>query len=122
LRDALAYLRQSLGAPVPEEVLSDLQSTPTSRLERQFYIIRLGPNDALRTFPVLWHWFGSLCSECDGNPFQRIAQFLQYLRCLWGVSRTRDVPAHFVGRLVRRTYQLAKWRLRRKWAATRPAE
>jgi hypothetical protein len=122
LRDALAYLRQSLGAPVPEEVLSDLQSAPTSRLERQFYRIRLGPNDALRTFPVLWHWFGSLCSECDGNPFQRIAQFLQYLQCLWGVSRTRDVPAHFVGRLARRTYQLAKWRLRRKWAATRPAE
>jgi hypothetical protein len=122
LRDALAYLRQSLDAPVPAEVLSDLQNAPTSRLERQFYRIRLGPNDALRTIPVLWHWCGSLRMACDGTIFQRLAQFLHYLRSLWGISRTRDIPSHLAERLIRRTYQLFRWRLRGKWAATRPAE
>jgi hypothetical protein len=106
LQDTLGYLRQSMAAPIPIEVLRELQSAPTSRLERQFYRIRLGPNDALRTLPVLWHWLGSLRSECAGNPFRRLAQFLQYLQCLWGLSRKRDVPTHFTGRLIRRLCQL----------------
>lgn len=121
MRDALTYLHGSLHAPVPAEVLSALRDAPTSRFERQSYRIRLGPGDALKTLPILRHWIESLRSDCDGSFLQRLAQFLRYLQCLWGVSRMRYVPTHFAARLFKRTYQLARLCLRGRSPATRAA-
>jgi hypothetical protein len=118
LRDTLHYLHQSLGAPVPLDVLRELQDAPTSSLERRFYKIGLGPNGALRTFPVVCHWLNSLRFDCEGNLLQRLWQFVQYLQSLWGLNRRRDVPLHFTGRVIKRMYQLLNWRLRGKWTTT----
>lgn len=119
--DTLGYLQQMLGAPIPMEALRDLQNTSTSSLERRFYQIRLGPDSALKTLPVAWHWWHSLRFDCEGNLLQRLWQFLRYLQSLWGLKRMRDVPVHFAGKLVKRVYQLINWRTRGNWTTARPA-
>ena len=106
MRDTLKYLFETLDAPVPEDVLRDLQNEPTSTRELQFYKIRLGPDAALKTLPITWHWLECLFIDCRGNIFQRLSQFMKYLQSLWGLENLRDVPLHFVGRIRKRAYEL----------------
>jgi len=115
MRDTLTYLVDTLAAPVPPAVLRELHNEPTSMRERQFYKIRLEPNNALKTIPVTWHWVECLVLECRGNVFQRLSQFMKYLQSLWALDRLRDVPLHFVGRIRRRLYELLEWRFSNRW-------
>lgn len=105
MRDTLSYLSNLLGAGIPLEVLNNLKNTPTSKLERTFYQIRLGPNDALKTLPVLWHWINSLWFDCDGYLPRRLLQFLQYLQSLWKIKRLWHVPYYLVAKPMKRIYR-----------------
>ena len=118
MRETLAYLDRLLDAPVPSHVLDSLQNTPTSRSERWFYQIRSGPNDALKTLPVLGHWANSLRTECDGHLHQRLWQFSQYLQTLWSVKHAWQVPFVLVAKPFRRIYQTLKVSLRNHGSPT----
>jgi hypothetical protein len=111
----LGYLTDTLEAPVPPEVLRELQSEPRSARELIFYKIRLSPNSALKTIPVTWHWLECLVIECRGNLIERLAQFLKYLQSLWGLETAGDVPLHFIGRVNKRVYELVESRFQASW-------
>ena len=53
-RDALAYLRARLDAPVPAAVLTRLAGLPVSRLERFEFLLRQRPHRVLGELPLYW--------------------------------------------------------------------
>lgn len=108
MRDTLTYLHNLLDAPIPAEVLISLQSTPTSKVERWFYHIRLRPNDTLKMIPVLSHWINSLRIDCDGHLLHRLLQFSQYLQSLWSVKRQWQTAFYLVAKPIKRIYQTLK--------------
>jgi hypothetical protein len=104
MRETLAYLESFLAAPIPTETLSKLQNTPTSKLERWFYQIRLGPDDTLKTLPVVSHWINSFWFDCEGHLPDRLFQSLRYLQNLWKISRLWQVPFFLVAKPLKRIY------------------
>jgi hypothetical protein len=108
MRETLAYLVKLLDAPIPSRVVDSLQSTPTSKLERWFYHVRLGPNDTRKMPSVLLHWINSLRIDCEGNLFQRLLQFSQYLQSIWSVKRLWHVPFYLVAKPMMRIYTTFK--------------
>ena len=108
MRETLAYLDHLFKASIPSEVLNCLQNTTTSRAERWFYQIRLGPNDALKTLPVIAHWIDSLRKDCEGHLPQRLLKFAQYLRSLWSVKHTWQIPFVLFAKPFRRIYHTLK--------------
>jgi len=103
--DTLSYLENLLGASIPSEVLTDLKKMPVSKLERAFYQIRLGPNDTLKTLPVVWHWINSLWFDCVGQLPRRLFQFSRYLQSLWNIKQLWQVPFYLIAKPMKRIYQ-----------------
>ena len=118
MRDTLSYLSYLLDASIPREVLNSLQNTTTSKTERWFYQIRLGPNDALKTLPVMGHWINSVRKECEGHLPQRLLKFAQYLQTLWSVKHAWQVPFVLVAKPFRRIYETLKVSLRNHGSPT----
>lgn len=99
IREALAFLRDTLDAPVPDVVLASLRASQVSRLERFEYRARIRP----------WGWSGALprlvchylrLSGGAGQP-RGLQGFPRYLQRLYGLARLRDLPSAFWGRLLR---------------------
>jgi hypothetical protein len=116
--ETLAYLQDAMGVPIPRDVLKELREAPASKLERVFYRIRSGPNDALKTIPVVWHWANSLRVDCDGNAARRLMQLLRYFQSLWGVRRLWYVPFYLLTKPANRIYQTLKVTFRGRGSAS----
>ena len=108
MADTLGYLNDLLNACIPLEVIDELRRSPASRSDHWFYRVRLGNNDALKAVPVMWHWGGSLRSDCKGGFFHRLSQFFLYLRSLWSVEHTWQIPFYLVGKPLKRIYVTLK--------------
>jgi len=104
MADTLGYLNDLLNAYIPVELIGELRRSPVSKLDSWFYQARLGNNDALRSVPIMWHWSDSLRLECRGGSFHRLSQFFLYLRSLWSVKYTWQIPFYLVGKPLKRIY------------------
>lgn len=102
MRDTLGYLADVMDAAIPPKVLTELREMPVTKLERTFYRIRLTPNDALKTVPVLWHWINSLRLDCEGPLLHRLSLFSKYLQSLWSVKHLWQVPFYLVAKPLKR--------------------
>lgn len=102
LREALAFMRDTLDAPVPDVVLATLRASQVSRFERFEYRARIRP----------WGWYGALprlvchylrLSGSAGQPqgLQGLRGFPRYLQHLYGLARLRDLPSALWARLLR---------------------
>lgn len=97
----LIYLQTRFGAQVPASVLTDLQNTPITRLDRWEYRLVTRP---IRT-PVgvlLLHlsWFNRLRGESDLR--SGLIGFLDYFRRRWGLDNIRQVPVRIGTKLLHR--------------------
>jgi hypothetical protein len=108
LGETLAYLEDSLGARIPPDVVKELRDATTPKLERAFYRLRSGPNEALKMIPVTWHWANSLRFNCYGNPAARLIQFLRYIQSLWKVKHLWHLPLYFMTKPAKRICQAVK--------------
>jgi hypothetical protein len=93
LRDALRYLR-TLGAAVPADILGTLETVPASALER---LERRAVAREHRLLGVLLvHW----CNYLRSHEGARRGGFVPYLRDVWGLKSSADVPRAAANRAV----------------------
>jgi hypothetical protein len=92
---ALGYLRSTLDAPIPPEVVDELRRNPRSRVEAAGYRAATGDWD-LRGV-TRWHWF--LCRQVTPSRTRAILDFPKYMQLHLGYDRRRDLARHVVGRL-----------------------
>ena len=104
LRKALAFLRSALDAPVPEQVLTALQASPTSVVERLEYRARVRPWGRFGALPRQICHYLRLC-RAAGQPL-RLLGFPRYLQQIYGLARLRDLPPE-IGRRLRQTHRSA---------------
>lgn len=102
VRDALIYLRDRLGAPIPADAIDALRASPTTRADRLDYRLRttaypLGFSNVLRR---MWMWHRSL-SESP-RPLRLLASFPEFLRRYYELDSGWRVPAHAARRAWRR--------------------
>jgi hypothetical protein len=105
LREALRYLRQGLGAPIPDEVSRELYAVPTSRMERLEHRVRQGSKRAMGWLPwrlLQYRRYRRMTAARGGS--QRRLGLLEYLQHLWGLDRQREVLAYLMA--------YVRWRLR----------
>ena len=112
MRETLSYLDRLFEAGIPTEVLSQLEGSRTTRLERWSYRTRLGSNDSLKMTTVLWHWMNSLVVNCEGTLPQRLVQLSQYLQSLWSITGSWKIPIYLVMKPIKRLYSTIKLTLR----------
>ncbi len=85
MRDALAYLQDLLGIPIPSDVVKIISNIPASRLESTLYRLRAGEQPFLRKLNTLYYWY---CAWrlAHNSYHQRFLDFLRYLRCFGGAK------------------------------------
>ncbi len=101
LKAPLIYLQERFRAEVPARVMTDLQNTPVTRLNRWEYRVSTRP---LRdpTGGVILHvlWFNRLRGTSGLGP--GLVGFFDYLRRRWGLKHIGQVPVRMVREFVRR--------------------
>jgi hypothetical protein len=86
VRETLNYLVQHLDAPVPAEIMQQLNAAPVSRMEQWEFSYQLDDHDQkpLGYLPILWfhyrRWSGNV------GLGRQLAGFPDYLRRFWGVD------------------------------------
>jgi hypothetical protein len=99
LRGQLAYLRHTVDAAVPAEVLAALAAAPVSHLERLEH--GLGVGERLPSNSLLAHWFTHARSARAGA-VGALFSFPRYLQAIWHLERVSAVPGAAVARVRRR--------------------
>lgn len=95
----LAYLRETLAAPVPAPVLAVLERLPVSRLERVEYRMGNRPAGVLGELPGYWCNYQRLrMSEPVASPLD----FARYLQHTWRLRSVGDTLGGAVTRALRR--------------------
>lgn len=94
VRDGLQYLRDRLGASIPEDVLKRLcRLAPTKAERRSYEITKRKPNPGRR---LLFHWYNHQRLK-PRNPSVRDPEgFLTYLRKRWGLRSAWELPSYLV--------------------------
>jgi hypothetical protein len=120
LREALTYLRRTLDAPVPDDVLQELRTMPVPMVDRVVHAARMQPPE---------HW-GPWLTVCVGyvehrlslppgaGTLRALATLPGYYRRRWRARTVWSVPAALVFRAARRV----GWTMRRRgnpWPAQR---
>ncbi len=99
LTAALAYLRNSFAASVPDDVIRSLGERSSSRTERWAHRARVSPRLPGRKLAIVWERYGKLAAS--DSPEGGLSGVISFLQRLWGLDRRRDLPAE----LVRRTFR-----------------
>lgn len=96
VRDALAYLRHALDAPIPDEVLRELDAVRHSRRELAAYRISGRGGRLLGNLPatIAVH----LVATRGESVLRTAATLPRFLRAEWGLERLADLPGAFVTR------------------------
>jgi hypothetical protein len=97
--DALAFLRRSLGAAVPDAVLAALEATPVAGCDRLEYGAASWPTSTPRTAVVLWCDYLRLARY---NRRSASLSFAEYLSANWGLASVGELPFEFTRRVGRR--------------------
>jgi hypothetical protein len=90
LRDALVYLRTTVGAPVPPEVLGELERVPVSRRERLAHRAGAWTGRPLGRAPESLTRY--LRATANSSAPRALAQLPEFLREEWGLERRSQVP------------------------------
>ena len=107
VRNALDYLRDLLGACVPDSVLDRFHALPVSRGEEADYLAKLQPIERAGSLGKLWiHYRCALRAGRNASLPARILGFLRYLQFLWQIDHLWQVPFHVLFRAVRRLGKL----------------
>ena len=105
IRNALSYLSDTFAAPIPADILQDLQQAQVSRKEISRYQSRIRPPHFASDSLLLVRRYLQSTSRAElGHPLVGFPRFLQQV---WGLDRKRQVPVHIAS--------AALERLRRKW-------
>jgi hypothetical protein len=89
---ALAYLREELGAAVPERVLSHLESAPAPRHERAAFRASCRPDSPTRTLRMAWDRYRRL-RDLDTGAVPPPG-FLSFARRFWDLDSAWRLPLH----------------------------
>jgi len=97
LHDALAYLKASLGAAVPEDALEQLNRARVSELERRMQRAMRAAHALLGSLPILWHRYLFQREAWDGPSARDFLGFPVWLKrtlamdtrrlAVWAASR-----------------------------------
>jgi hypothetical protein len=106
MRETLAYLRESLFAPVPETTLEALWREPTSAADRVIYAITTSPRPSPGYALVLWR---SYSRAIPGAGFlRRLIGFPGHIRDLWGFKHFWQLPGFALGKIRERARNLRR--------------
>lgn len=110
VEQTLAYLHESMHAPVPEWVLQSLATTPTTRMERVENWIRSSPPEAEGTLAATLRWWPRVWWRHVSNVglAPAILGLPGMLQDIWGLENVWAVPgqaARRVWRILRGTSQ-----------------
>ena len=111
MRDALSYLKETLQAPVPPEVIERLGTLRPSRAEEIYYflVIRRHGLKTFRNIRFLWFYF--LHRYCISHPSREInrlgwldlaKKFIDYTQVRWRVKNYFQLPFYALWRVLRR--------------------
>lgn len=84
LRDSLNYLLHVVDAPVPADVLRNIQAMPVPRIEYMEYKINVSPRTRWTAALDLWCQHSRLMK--NGNLLHRLVGFPIFLQRMWGRS------------------------------------
>ena len=96
--EALAFLGERFGAPVPSPVVEELSRTQTRLHERVGHRAALSSPSLVWTICVVWDRYRRL-RDLD-TPFPRPRSFVDYARQTWGFERHRQLATHASRRVV----------------------
>jgi hypothetical protein len=103
LREALSYLRHGLDAPIPDEVLSELNAIRTPMMEHLEHRFRQGSKREIGWLPLSLFQYrryrqmtaAQARSEPPLGP-------MEYVQHLWGLDRRQQVPFAIIGYISKR--------------------
>jgi len=114
LSDTLAYLEKFENGSVPAKALELVKRRGVEgRMERFTYEVRLGPSRPLRAAAVLWQWSNTFRFSRRPGLRPKMIEFLSYLKCLWGIKHTWQVPLHIIHKSARALGGIAALGIRR---------
>jgi hypothetical protein len=97
LRDAMRYLVNTVGAPIPQEVVQKLESmpvSPTEQLEYQFYLKQLGTPGMRQTVQALYPQYRRTMQ--GKSWFTRVVGIPLFLQHYWNLDRPwQAIPRAF---------------------------
>jgi hypothetical protein len=99
LRETLGYLRERMGAPIPDAAMRELAAHPVSSLERFEGRVLSREHRVLGQFPLYW------CHHrrhANAGPLADALTFPHYLRHAWGLGSLRQIPLGILARGWRR--------------------
>ncbi len=107
MKEALRYLVDEFGAPVPDGVLREIESAPTAWIDRVEYRYKTVDyrKKSLGYLPV--HWFNYRRRESAAGSKASVAGFVKYVERLCGVEHLPALIAYATGRRLRR-FRLSK--------------
>ena len=94
----LLYLRDAFAAPVPDEVVGELQALPVSWLERVEYRVGNRPQGLLGELPSYWCNYRRLRRAAGGSPLG----FPRYLQQTWKLGSLGQVVGAALNRAAQR--------------------
>ena len=99
---ALRYLA-TLNVAIPQEVVTQLELAPVSRLERSAYYTNTRCFSALGWWPALWYCYLLYSPLHDGRSRAgQLAAFPRYVQYTWELRSLRDLPSVAFARGLRR--------------------
>lgn len=107
----LGYLAQHLDAPIPADVLAELENIPVSRMDRWEHEYQLVDHEprAFGYVPMLWFYHRRW--QRDATLLGQVFGFPDYLRRYWGGEGARELAGHFSATARRRlVHWLDVWR------------
>ena len=113
VREALSYLARVFGAPVPSDVLDELNAMRVSEVERKHYLVLTKRPGLLGSLPLRWYQY-RLQAEIPRrrNPMARLLGFIRH------VQRTENMsPRRLLTWVASRTAgRLGAWAVQKKTA------
>jgi hypothetical protein len=106
VRIALEYLCRTLHAPIPSDVLQDLDSVPISRAERWDYSAKTIPPHARDPFLVSWAYLREYHrAVMNESCARKILAFPGFIQSLWSVEHIWQLPFYAAVGAFRRIVQ-----------------
>ena len=109
LRETLNYLSDTMQAPIPGTILTSIQNTPTSKMERLEYRYKTQSYNQkpFGYLPILW--FEYLSSLGSNNSQHKFVGFVKYLQLYWGVKHQWQLPFYIIFMIISRIRAITVW-------------
>jgi hypothetical protein len=103
VRHALTYLREKFHAPVPAEVLENLDPPSRSEIAEFDYKTENHAQKTLGNLPLLWYSYGRI-----SNKNANVIGFTNFLQQFWGLKSRWQLPFHILRRLTQKLLHHSK--------------